>query len=44
MEMLLGDESGTKEYLSNDHIDYGNQFGMELEVSAKKYAKKHKMQ
>ena len=41
---LLIEHCATKEYLANDHIDYGNQFGMELEVSAKKYAKKHKMQ
>ena len=41
---LLVEHSATKEYLANDFIDYGNQFGKELEVSASKYCKKAKAQ
>lgn len=34
----------TKELLSNDKISYGNQFGNEFEVSAKRHNVKHKPQ
>lgn len=33
---LTIEHCATKELLSNDNIVYGNQFGKELEVSAKK--------
>lgn len=41
---LYIEHSATKELLSNDFIDYGNQFGKEYEVSAKRHAVKHKPQ
>ena len=41
---LIIEHCATKEFLSSDKINYGNQFGMEYEVSAKKAAKCHKAQ
>lgn len=38
---LLIVHCGTQEYLSNDFINYSNQFGQELEVSAKRIVEKH---
>lgn len=44
MTELWLEHCATKEYLSNDNIMYGNQFGNELEVSCKKHLVKHKPQ
>lgn len=41
---LIIEHAATKEFLSNDNIDYGNQFGKEFEISCKKAAVKHKNQ
>lgn len=41
---LIIEHCATKEFLSNDTIKYGNQYGMEYEVSAKKAAAKQKSQ
>jgi hypothetical protein len=41
---LIIEHCATKEFLSSDTINYGNQFGMEYEVSCKKAAVKHKAQ
>jgi hypothetical protein len=38
---LIVEHCATKEYLSNDEISYSNQFGQELEVSAKRVVEKH---
>jgi hypothetical protein len=41
---LIIEHCATKEFLSSDTIKYGNQFGMECEVSAKSASQKHKPQ
>lgn len=41
---LFIEHCATKEFLSNDKISYGNQFGNEFEVSCKKNVLKHKPQ
>mmetsp|Transcript_17697 Transcript_17697/g.29929 ORF Transcript_17697/g.29929 Transcript_17697/m.29929 type:complete len:243 (+) Transcript_17697:295-1023(+) len=41
---LIIEHCSTKAFLANDNINYGNQFGMECEVSAKRYAVNHKAQ
>ena len=41
---LIIEHCATREYLSNDKINYGNQFGMEFEVSAKRHTVKSKPQ
>ena len=41
---LIIEHCATKEFLANDQINYGNDFGVEFEVSAKKYAMKQKAQ
>jgi hypothetical protein len=41
---LIIEHCATKEFLSSDKINYGNQYGMEYEVSAKKAAAKQKSQ
>lgn len=41
---LYIEHCGTKEYLANNDISYGNQFGNELEVSCKKHVVQHKPQ
>lgn len=42
--MLIIEHCATREFLANDHINYGNDFGVEFEVSAKKYTVKQKSQ
>jgi len=42
--MLIIEHCATKEFLASDHINYGNDFGVEFEVSAKKYTVKQKAQ
>jgi hypothetical protein len=39
---LIIEHCATKEFLASDNINYGNDFGVEFEVSAKKYAMKQK--
>jgi hypothetical protein len=34
---LIIEHCNTKEFLSNDFIDYGNVYGLEYEVSCKRY-------
>ena len=41
---LIIEHCATKEFLSSDNINYGNQFGMECEVSCKKASVKLKQQ
>ena len=41
---LIIEHCATKEFLANDHLQYVNQFGNELEVSAKRYANTQKAQ
>jgi hypothetical protein len=41
---LIIEHCATREYLSNDKINYGNQFGTEFEVSAKRYTVMNKGQ
>jgi len=41
---LIIEHCATKEYLANDNIEYGNVFGKEFEVSAKRQMVKHKGQ
>ena len=41
---LIIEHCATKEYLSNDKIQYGNEYGLEYEVSCKRHVIKHKAQ